>query len=493
MAMVSSDPPPFSYPISSTIGLSVPAIFEASIGPSSSSLSGFGTPFHYGMGSSPIVGSEVSSTTTTITSTSTSIFETFSLWSTLLAPQNVLKIWEVHLEDWGSFKVLTQVKIGHSYQIQQPGTFSGPWSLAQIPLVSMGRRASFHQGLSSKTFLELGKAHQFDLAMVKYGGKAKKLVVVPSPATRLLKVLGSSPQPFSPGTQRTTGHDRGANRALLLSQLRFLSSSTTNSYSLGSSHSLVSDQVGHKIRSRAQILSSGNKRGSYGFSRSQNKPPQFKGGHLSPPYLFASEALLALGGQSMTESLAVEPSSHLVHQQINGQHQGGGWSPFSTVRSSRDLIQQSRIPCLLRFFFVAQQDPTWVHDSPAGPLDCCHMAKGDFIRESLSLFFTQIWRPTSESLSTIRSSPSLIQWPRSFHVVGLLPQSLHLLDGPQPPDLAQGLIQRPLSPDAMFTILSPRRVAIVVFQSYATSSSNSQHKGEGGPPPILVIKTHQPH
>ena len=81
-AMVSSTPPPFSYPISSIIDLSVPAISRASTGSSSSSLSGSGTTFHFGMGSSLIVGFGVSSTTTSITSTSTSIPGTFSLWST---------------------------------------------------------------------------------------------------------------------------------------------------------------------------------------------------------------------------------------------------------------------------------------------------------------------------------------------------------------------------------------------------------------------------
>ncbi|CAF4199227.1 unnamed protein product, partial [Adineta steineri] len=55
MAMVSSTPPPFSYPISSTTSLSVLANSGASTVPSSSSLSGFGTTFHFGMGSSPIV------------------------------------------------------------------------------------------------------------------------------------------------------------------------------------------------------------------------------------------------------------------------------------------------------------------------------------------------------------------------------------------------------------------------------------------------------
>ena len=81
-AMVSSAPPPFSYPISSATSLSVPSNSGASTSPSSSSLSGSGTTFYFGMGSSPIVGSGVSSTTVAITSTSTSIPRTFSLWST---------------------------------------------------------------------------------------------------------------------------------------------------------------------------------------------------------------------------------------------------------------------------------------------------------------------------------------------------------------------------------------------------------------------------
>lgn len=64
--------------------------------------------------------------------------------------------------------------------------------MVQTPLVSLGRRASLHQGLSSRPFLELAKAHYFCLAMVKYGEKAKKLVVVPNLATRLPKELGLS-------------------------------------------------------------------------------------------------------------------------------------------------------------------------------------------------------------------------------------------------------------------------------------------------------------
>ena len=45
----------------------------------------------------------------------------------------------------------------------------------------------------------------------------------------------------------------------------------------------------------------------------------------------------------------------------------------------------------------------------------------------------------------------------------------------------------------MFTILSGRRVATVVFQSYTTSSSDSQHQGEGGLPQFWSFKTHRPH
>ena len=82
MAMVSSTPPPFSYPISSTPGVSVLSPLGDSTGPSASSFSGSGTTFPFGMGSSPNVRTGVSSTTVAITSTSTSIPGTFSLWST---------------------------------------------------------------------------------------------------------------------------------------------------------------------------------------------------------------------------------------------------------------------------------------------------------------------------------------------------------------------------------------------------------------------------
>ena len=79
MTMVSSTPPPFSYPISSTPGVSVPTPSGASNGPSTSSLSGSGTTFPFGVGSTPNVGTGVSSTTTAIPSTSTTIPGTFSL------------------------------------------------------------------------------------------------------------------------------------------------------------------------------------------------------------------------------------------------------------------------------------------------------------------------------------------------------------------------------------------------------------------------------
>ena len=83
--------------------------------------------------------------------------------------------------------------------------------MAQTPLVSLGRRASLHQGLSSRPFSELAKGSLIQLAVVKYGGKAKKMAAAPNLAIRLPKALGLSPWPSSPGTQRTTGHDRGAN------------------------------------------------------------------------------------------------------------------------------------------------------------------------------------------------------------------------------------------------------------------------------------------
>lgn len=82
VTMVSSSPPPFTYPISSNSVLLAPSTSGASTGPSSSSLSGFVTTFHFGIGSSPLLGSGVSSTTTSITPTNTSIPRTFSLWST---------------------------------------------------------------------------------------------------------------------------------------------------------------------------------------------------------------------------------------------------------------------------------------------------------------------------------------------------------------------------------------------------------------------------
>lgn len=82
MTMVSSTPPPFSYPISSTPVVSVPAPPGASTSPSASSLSGSGTTFPFGVGSAPNVGTGVSSTTTAIPSTSATIPGTFSLRST---------------------------------------------------------------------------------------------------------------------------------------------------------------------------------------------------------------------------------------------------------------------------------------------------------------------------------------------------------------------------------------------------------------------------
>ena len=78
VAMASSAPPSFTYPIPSNSGLLVPSI-GASTDPSSSSLNGSGTTFHFGMGSSLLLGSEVSSTTTAITSTSTYIPGNLSL------------------------------------------------------------------------------------------------------------------------------------------------------------------------------------------------------------------------------------------------------------------------------------------------------------------------------------------------------------------------------------------------------------------------------
>ena len=77
--MVSSTPPPFSYFISSTRGVSVLAPPGASTHPSASSLSGLGTTDPFGVGSTPHVGTRVSSTTAAIPSISITIHGTFSL------------------------------------------------------------------------------------------------------------------------------------------------------------------------------------------------------------------------------------------------------------------------------------------------------------------------------------------------------------------------------------------------------------------------------
>ena len=53
---------------------------------------------------------------------------------------------------------------------------------------------------------------------------------------------------------------------------------------------------------------------------------------------------------------------------------------------------------------VAQQDPTWVHDSRDRPISRCHMAKEDSTRESSSLISISIRRLTSSSSLTIRLS-----------------------------------------------------------------------------------------
>ena len=82
VTMSSYVPPPFTYPISSTSGPLVPLTYGVSTSPSSSSLSGSGITFHFGMGSSSVIGSRVPSTTTTTTSIRTSHSATFYLWST---------------------------------------------------------------------------------------------------------------------------------------------------------------------------------------------------------------------------------------------------------------------------------------------------------------------------------------------------------------------------------------------------------------------------
>ena len=69
--------PPFIHSIISPSGPSTPSTSEASTNPSSSSLSGFGTTFHFGMGSSSILGSRASSTITATTSTTPLILKTF--------------------------------------------------------------------------------------------------------------------------------------------------------------------------------------------------------------------------------------------------------------------------------------------------------------------------------------------------------------------------------------------------------------------------------
>lgn len=50
---------------------------------------------------------------------------------------------------------------------------------------------------------------------------------------------------------------------------------------------------------------------------------------------------------------------------------------------------------------VAQQDPTWVHDGPVGPIGFCHVAKGDSTRESSFLISTWLRRLTSSPSSTV--------------------------------------------------------------------------------------------
>ena len=80
--MSNSTPPPFTYPITSTSGPSIPSNSIIFVGPQSSSLSGSGTTFNFGMGSSSVIGSKVPSTKMTTTTTSTFIPWTFSLWST---------------------------------------------------------------------------------------------------------------------------------------------------------------------------------------------------------------------------------------------------------------------------------------------------------------------------------------------------------------------------------------------------------------------------
>ena len=75
--MSSYDPPPFTYPITSTSGPFVPSDYGLFASPQSSSLGGSGTTFHFQMGSSLVIGLEVPSTTTITTTTSTSLPGTF--------------------------------------------------------------------------------------------------------------------------------------------------------------------------------------------------------------------------------------------------------------------------------------------------------------------------------------------------------------------------------------------------------------------------------
>ena len=60
--MFISTHPPFTYPITSTNGPYVSLTSDIFVGPQSSSLSGSGTTFHFGMGSSLVIGSGVPST-----------------------------------------------------------------------------------------------------------------------------------------------------------------------------------------------------------------------------------------------------------------------------------------------------------------------------------------------------------------------------------------------------------------------------------------------
>lgn len=77
--MSSIDPPPVTYPISPTNGSLAPSTSRFSTGPLSSSSRQSRTMFQFGMGPSLVIGSRVSSTTTTNISTSTSHPRNFSL------------------------------------------------------------------------------------------------------------------------------------------------------------------------------------------------------------------------------------------------------------------------------------------------------------------------------------------------------------------------------------------------------------------------------